>query len=101
MQHLPSQKQRNNLMRVVKPATLIDRNAVERYISLYGTPVCFCCNTITFLPVFRLESVLWRVFCLNCGTTRDTCGTCMHQDFEDMSIRMVNPAETINKLLDK
>lgn len=93
-------KQRNSLMRVVKPASLVDRNAVERYISLYGTPVCICCDTITFLPVFRAESGLWRVYCINCGVTRDTCGTCMHQDDEDMTRRMVNPAEIVYKLLD-
>lgn len=88
-------KKRNSLMRVVKPAQLIDRGAISIYIDRIGTPVCYCCDTITLLPIFRRRGVLWAVYCLNCGITRDTIGTCLHLEGEDMSKRMINPHENL------
>lgn len=89
------------LSRLFRKPSLIDYDAVEKYIEIYGTPVCFCCRFITFIPVFRQYPNGWRVFCLNCGVTRDVIGTCLHDKDEDMSKRMINSEEMLNKLLDR
>lgn len=95
-----AKKGNNSVGRLFRKPSLIDYDAVDKYIELFGTPVCACCNTITLLPVFRLVNGLWAVYCLNCGTTRDTIGTCLHVEGEDMSKRMINPHKNISKILD-
>lgn len=94
-------KQKSEVKRTFNKPSLIDHDAIEKYIDLFGTPVCACCGFITLLPIFRRKDVLWAVYCLNCGITRDVIGICMHEPGEDMSKRMINSEKMFKKLLDK
>lgn len=94
-------RQTKEVKRIFRKPELVNYEAVERYVELYGTPVCFCCGFITLAPLFRLYSRGWRVYCINCGITLDVIGHCQHDPDEDMSKRMINPQNILKKLLDK
>ena len=98
---LKRKENNSEVKRIFRKPELVNYEAVEIYIERFGTPVCYCCGFITFAPLFRLYSKGWRVYCINCGITIDVVGDCKHDPDEDMSKRMINSREMLQKLLDR
>lgn len=59
---------------------LINTEAVNTFVDLYGIPICMCCKVITLSCLFRYTVSGWKVYCVNCALTKDAVGICLHNE---------------------
>jgi hypothetical protein len=81
-------RQARSLRRQVKPAELVNYNAVKHYVDTVGTPYCRCCGDITFKCIFMRVRGTWYPYCINCGVTRQQVGVCLHGNVKIIIVKV-------------